>query len=157
MAIAISAAITAGLAFVQSRMTQHQINSSMRPWVGSTEHGFTLSSHGVITAMVKNFGTLPAQKVRMWHGAQLEPFTVRQLLELPRRETKDEAVIMPSAEKSVTLLLPEYDRVVRERLKVGLALIVEYEYANNKQATYHLAGQFNPSTREQGIDYEFTT
>jgi hypothetical protein len=153
---AASAAVAAGVAFVQSKLTQHQIDTSMRPWVGVIHDGVRLNGHGELMTTLKNHGTLPAQKTMVWSAAQQKPFTKEEMKKGQRAKVEDEMVMMPNAEKSTTWTLPDYADVIANKSSYHIALVVEYEYANKKKGIYYYAAEFNPSTNYRGIYYEFT-
>ena len=143
---AVSAGVAAAYAIRESMQTQHQMDNSLRPWVGLSKP-VDLTSHGIVTGYLKNYGTLPAQKVKYWTGVQLNPFTKEQMDKMGKPDT-DEVVMLPDSEKEVKWTIPQYDKVVRERLSVGMVLIVQYTYAKDKQGRYQMTLQYNPSTRQ---------
>src|SRR5437867_13231035 len=112
----ISAGIVAAVAIIQSKMTQDQLKNTMRPWLGSIMKGISVDINGKLIVVYKNYGTLPALKVKSWGGVQLEPFTKEQLHKMVKGETDVISVLLPNAERAAYWMVPEYARVLAEKL-----------------------------------------
>jgi hypothetical protein len=149
------AAAAALAAFIQSRQTKHQMDHTLRAWVGVDYDKSTISKDGAMLFAAKNYGQLPATELKHWKGFQLQPFTKEQLRQMRKTPFEAEASLLPGAYHTFKLQIPEPDRVIDERLTLHYAFIIEYSYGKNGRGKYELFGTQTPAFGQDEIDYEF--
>ena len=103
---------------------------------------------------MKNYGQIPATKLRFWSGCQLQAFTKEQIKSTEKRPNDAEGSLLPGGYHTVFVAIPDLKRLISERLAFYYYIRIEYYYSKNKFGSYELIGQNNIAKSESSIDYE---
>jgi len=112
----------------QTNYTREEMDSTLRPWIGISD--VQIQANEFVTFDVKNHGRIPARLVRRRSVFDKTKISKDQL-----RSTKAEdsdILLFPDATQKMSSILPE------EPEYQYVAIMIEYEYANNKHGEYGL-------------------
>jgi hypothetical protein len=154
---ALAAAAAAIVAIWQSRMTKQQMDATLRPWIGVTERGIELDKLDNKTFIVpyKNFGKVPASKVKTKLAIRKSTFTKEELRTRPYPSNIQNMVLFPDNLKTDTTTFE--DPTIYETRAQGkplyLGFMVEYQYGNKRHAEMIYIARLDPqNTRASIVD-----
>jgi hypothetical protein len=138
-----AAAMAAGVAVWQSRMTQQQLKATMRPWLSVELGNIKIDQDLRVWVPFKNYGQTSAMNVRARATASFDHITKEILTK--REYTPGIAMIVPNGSRGISLdLAPES----RQKMASGthylwLGILIEYEFGKNGKGEYGLIGEYN--------------
>lgn len=132
IASGVATAALVGVALWQSRQTQQQMNSTLRPWLGVIDLKLDASS---VYAICKNFGSLPSTSctIRKKHG----PERISRD-SLYAAESSDGGIIWPQdfEKYHIPFDAKQFNDAIEAISEFYLGILVQYTYANNKKAEH---------------------
>ncbi|UVS68670.1 hypothetical protein [Nitrososphaera viennensis] len=147
IATAAAAAVAAGVAVWQSKMTKQQIDSRLRPWIGTKE---IMIAQDKIEVVLTNYGGLPALSAVGKSDLSDKVLTIADLKGQDDKNTM--GTIMPNSEKFYIMELS--DDPHKKILSFGY--VVEYTYAGGKQGEYGMIAKLGAGNRRFEIIQEWT-
>ena len=119
------------LAQQQTNYTREEMDSTLRPWIGVID--VEIQADEFVTFTVKNYGRILAKIVRMRKVIDKKKITKDQLCSAEAEDK--EMLLFPDAIVKMSSILPE------DSENLYVAIMIEYEYANNKHGEYGLIGK----------------
>ncbi len=124
------------IVWIQTRQTQQQMDSTLRPWIGAR---FRLQFENPQTLMLAytNYGQIPPQNITAYNLISDKQITRYGILEYSTTSKLDLGTIMPNMNKELRI------DTATEQLKSVLAgasfyvgIIIQYSYASKKKGAY---------------------
>lgn len=112
----------------QIGLTKNEMESTLRPWIGISD--VEIQSNEFVTFHVKNYGRIPARIVRM--RKVLDKIKISKDVLVSKKAENSETMLFPDEILKMSSILPE------EAGYQYVAIMIEYEYGNNKNGEFGL-------------------
>lgn len=129
----------------QIRITQEEIESRLRPWLGISD---TIIDDGNVRVVFENTGSLPAKIVRTQQSLSFSPITQEQL-----RSGKDitaKVVILPKGKRDISFT----EAILNADQYLGI--LVQYKYAKDKPGEIGAILKYNDKLGSFAVVDEFS-
>lgn len=152
----LTAAVVAGFVYRQMKqtdkhlnMTQQDMDSRLRPWIGAAAGGLSADGNGLFIFNYQNYGQIPAHNLRI--SVELSDIRVdrKSLLERTAHEEK-RTVLMPNEIKHNKRTF-DFNKRQPAGSSVFVGIIIRYEYGHGKEGLYGARVEYKLNTN--GIDF----